>query len=143
MIEINKSALVPYGIADVFSVVNNVADYPDFLPGCIEAKVLEQSDDFMVATLCVSKAGIQQSFTTHNTLSSPSDIYMALAEGPFSEFEGHWQFVELADKATKINFKLHFVMERQLMAKAMESVIAEVASQMVDAVCKRLKAVYG
>ena len=97
MARVNRSALVMYSAEQMFKLVNDVEAYPNFLPGCVEGKVLEHSAQQMVAVVGVSKAGIHKTFTTRNTLTPYNTIDMELVKGPFKMLRGIWRFVSLDD----------------------------------------------
>jgi len=143
LIQISKSALVPYAVDRAFGVVNDVAQYPKFLPGCVGSSVIEHSESQMKAQLEVAKAGIKYAFTTSNELLEPQSIILNLVDGPFKHFEGSWKFSALAESVTKIEFDLNFSMKSGLLARAIEGVVADISGQMVDAMCKRLDVLYG
>ena len=56
--------LAGFGAQQMFDLVNDVAKYPEFLPGCVGAKVLSHSPTQMVAQVEVSKGTITHHFTT-------------------------------------------------------------------------------
>ncbi|MEK6163523.1 SRPBCC family protein [Vibrio cholerae] len=62
MKQVSRSALVSFSAEQMFHLVNDVARYPEFLPGCSGSCVLEQSEAHMVASVDVSKAGISKTF---------------------------------------------------------------------------------
>jgi ribosome-associated toxin RatA of RatAB toxin-antitoxin module len=64
MKKISRSALLPYSAATMYQLVNDVASYPDFLPWCGGAQVLEQSETMMRASVTIAKAGLSQTFVT-------------------------------------------------------------------------------
>ncbi|MEC8232435.1 MAG: type II toxin-antitoxin system RatA family toxin, partial [Pseudomonadota bacterium] len=78
MPSIHRSALVAYSAEAMFNLVNDVASYPEFLPGCTDSKILDSSAQSMKASLLVAKAGIKQWFTTHNALIPGQRIDMQL-----------------------------------------------------------------
>ena len=53
MARVNRSALVMYSAEQMFKLVNDVEAYPNFLPGCVEGRVLENSAQKMVAVVGV------------------------------------------------------------------------------------------
>ncbi len=55
MPQIERSALVFYSARQMFELVNDVPRYPEFLPGCAKAQILQQSADQMLAKLEVKK----------------------------------------------------------------------------------------
>ncbi|MGM0524848.1 MAG: type II toxin-antitoxin system RatA family toxin [Pseudomonadota bacterium] len=142
MPRIEKSALVSHSAQQMFDLVNDIDKYPDFVPGCVGAKVIEQGDDYKVATLDISKAGIRKSFTTRNTLIAPERIDMQLVDGPFKQLSGGWRFTPLADDACKIQFELDFEFANRLLGMAFGKIFSEVTARMVDAFVERSKKVY-
>lgn len=142
MPRIEKSALVPYSAQQMFDLVNDIDTYPEFVPGCVDARVSEQGENYKVATLDISKAGIRKSFTTKNILSAPERIDMHLVDGPFKQLRGGWRFIPISDDACKIQFELEFEFASRLLGMAFGKIFSEVTTRMVDAFAQRAKQVY-
>jgi ribosome-associated toxin RatA of RatAB toxin-antitoxin module len=126
----------------MFSLVNDIEAYPEYMPGCTGARVLKRGENWLEAQVQVGMMGLSQRFTTRNTLVESESMTLALVEGPFSEFKGEWQFQALASDACKVIFWLEFRFS-SLFAKPMEKMMEQVASKQVDALCKRAKSIYG
>lgn len=142
MPSIQRSALVAYSAQAMFDLVNDVASYPEFLPGCTDSKVLEQHDNEMKASLLVSKAGVKQWFTTRNTLHAPSRIDMQLVDGPFKHLKGGWTFSALSESACKIELDLDFEFSNKITQFAFGKIFSGLATSMVNAFTERAKQVY-
>jgi len=140
---ISRSALVMYSAEQMYQLVNDIAAYPDFMEGCSGAEVLEQSDQHMVARLDLKKGAIALSFTTRNSLQSPSGINMQLEQGPFKNLEGQWDFKPLTETASKVSLVLEFEGKGLSTSIASSSLFSKVANNMVDAICKRAEKIYG
>lgn len=143
MPQIERSALVFYSAKQMFDLVNAVPDYPQFLPGCSAAVILNQSELEMVAKLQVSKAGIGQSFTTRNTLVPYERIDMALIDGPFKQLRGGWRFQPLSEQACKVILQLEFEFSSKLVQFAFGKIFQELTAAMVNAFTERAKQIYG
>lgn len=140
---IQRSALLPYPARALYDLVNDVASYPQFLPWCSAAEVLESNDRLMRATLKVGRARISQQFTTRNALVPGESITMKLEQGPFSALHGVWQFQALSDKACKITLDLSFEYSGALVKATLGPLFNQAATTMVDAFCQRAKQLYG
>lgn len=140
---IERSALVPYSDAQMYALVDDIARYPEFVPGCRSATVLEQGADFKVARLDISKAGVGKSFTTRNHLQPSTAIGMTLVDGPFKYLRGGWQFHALDQNACKIVLQLDFEFSNKLLSMAFGSIFNELQGRMVDAFVQRARQVYG
>ncbi|AYA64188.1 MULTISPECIES: type II toxin-antitoxin system RatA family toxin [unclassified Alteromonas] len=142
MPSIQRSALVAYSAGAMFDLVNDVAAYPQFLPGCADSQVLDHSESHMKASLLVSKAGIKQWFTTLNTLEPARRIDMRLVDGPFKQLSGGWTFSPLSDDACKIALNLDFEFSNRLTEMAFGKVFSGLATSMVNAFTERARSVY-
>jgi len=143
MAQINRSALVMFSAEQMFTLVNDVRSYPEFLPGCTGTRVLNAAGDEITASLDVSKAGICKTFTTRNQLRAHEKIHMELVEGPFRRLVGHWTFTPLDVDACKVSLHLDFEFTSKLVEMAFGRIFKELAGSMVDAFTLRAKQVYG
>lgn len=143
MTEIERSALVMHSAEQMFDLVNDVASYPQFLPGCRGAEILHSDDHTLEARLDLARAGIRQSFVTRNRLQRPESMTLTLVDGPFDSFTGHWEFTPLAEDACRVTFSLSFGLKNRLVAAAAGKLFSDLANQMVGAMCERAEQVYG
>ncbi|MEZ8650825.1 SRPBCC family protein [Vibrio splendidus] len=142
MPKVTRSALVSFSADQMFSLVNDVARYHEFLPGCSGSRVIESSDSTMVASVDVSKAGISKTFTTSNRLADGAEILMELVDGPFKKLQGGWYFTPLDEQACKVELKLEFEFSSRMIEMAFGKVFKELTSNMVSAFTQRAKQVY-
>jgi len=142
MTTITRSALVMYSAEQMFELVNDVRRYPEFLEGCKATEVIAEGDDFIEASLTISRAGLNQSFSTHNQLVRPERMEMRLLDGPFTRFHGVWHFQKLSDEACKVSLDMEFEVANKLTGVALSAVFKQVANMMVDSFVKRAKEVY-
>lgn len=142
MQRIERSALVAYSCQQMFDVVNDVASYPQFVPGCIGSEVIEADAVSMVARLDLGKAGMKQSFVTRNTLDAPNSIHLDLKDGPFKKLHGEWVFTSLSESACKIVFWLEFEFSNFFLTKTAGKIFEKVAAEQVDAMCERARHLY-
>jgi ribosome-associated toxin RatA of RatAB toxin-antitoxin module len=140
---IDRSALVFHSSERMYSIVNDVASYPAFLPWCSDALIVSQGEREMVAMLGISKGVVRQQFTTRNSFVEHNEIKMELVDGPFRYLKGVWQFKPLETTACKVMLTLDFDFDSQLAKAALASICNQAANTMVDAFCKRANEVYG
>jgi len=142
MPHIQRSALVPFSAESMYDLVNDVNRYPEFLPGCTDSRIEEQTKEHMQAALLVSKAGIKQWFTTKNCLSPGRSIRMQLTSGPFRSLSGGWSFIPLSEDACKIELDLRFEFESRMVEAAFGKVFKSLTTNMVNAFTQRAREVY-
>ena len=143
MTTINRSALFPYRAAQLFDLVNDVEAYPTFMEGCVGARVLRRTDEFMEARLDLARAGISQSFSTRNKMIEARQITLQLLEGPFEYLEGRWDFLALGDAACKLSLQLDFRVNSALLGAAASRLLDSVTGNLVDAIGRRARQLYG
>lgn len=140
---IQRSAWVPYSAEQMFNLVNDVDSYPQFLPHCRSARILEARVDRVKATIELAKGALHKSFTTVNRLERPHRIEMQLVQGPFRRLHGAWTFTPENDHGTRVALDLEFEFAGKLMALAIGPVFNHVANSLVDAFVRRAMEVHG
>ena len=156
MKHVNKSVLLWYSPREMYALVTAIEDYPQFLPWCDRAEVLQQHDDGVTARLHLAFAGVRQAFTTRNTHVDGREVHMRLVDGPFSQLEGTWRFTPLqapgaasaestaaAATACKVEFSLQYAFSSRPLALVISPVFDRIANTFVDAFVKRAEQVYG
>lgn len=127
----------------MYSLVNDVERYPEFLPWCSDGRLISSSDDLLCGEIEVSRAGIRQRFTTCNRLEENRRIDIGLKQGPFKRLDGYWLFTALKEDACKVELVLNFEFSGALINKAFGKVFNQIAITLVDAFCKRAGELYG
>ena len=143
---VHKSVLIWYSAAEMFGLVTDVASYPEFLPWCDQASVLEEDARGMTAKVGISFAGLTQSFTTRNTHEKNRKVSLKLVDGPFSKLAGHWDFTPVGkadERACKVDFTLRYDFDNAALAALVGPVFEKIAGSLVDAFVKRAEDVYG
>lgn len=139
---VHKSVLLWHSAEQMFALVTDVDRYPEFLPWCDTARVVERTPDGMVAEIGMSLSGFRKSFTTRNTHVPGRQVRVELVDGPFKHLDGVWDFVPLGDEgACKIELKLNYAFE-SLFGSLVGPVFDRIASTLVDAFVKRADQVY-
>lgn len=144
MSHIQRSALVHYSAEEMYRLVNNVADYQNFLPWCRSSAVISESKEEMTASVEIAKGVLNKTFTTRNRLYEGRRIELALVDGPFKKLQGFWRFDPLkTENACKVTLDLEFEFDSAMMSIAAKPIFTQIANSLVDAFCKRAVEVYG
>ncbi len=143
MTRVEKSVLVMYSAEKMYGLVEDIPQYPHFLPWCSAAEVHEQEGHRTVATLHINFHGIRQSFTTRNQGTPHQSMVMVLEKGPFQHLQGEFRFVPLGTEACRIQFVLEWRFASFLLEKMVGPVFHTIANTMVDAFVKRADDLYG
>lgn len=139
---VSKSVLVEHPASRMFELVDAVEAYPLFLPWCERARVIERDATRTRATIFIDYRGLKQSFTTENTKEPPERMTVKLVEGPFRVLDGEWRFTSLAERASRIDFRLRYEFSGTLLDALAGPVFGHIANTMVDAFVRRADALH-
>lgn len=143
MTRVEKTVLVMYSAERMYDLVMDVPRYPEFLPWCSAADILEHQGQAMRATLHINFHGIRQHFTTRNQGTPHEAVVMELEQGPFQHLRGEFHFKFLAPDACRIQFSLEWRFSNFLLEKMVGPVFHTIANTMVDAFVKRADLLFG
>jgi coenzyme Q-binding protein COQ10 len=140
---------VKHSAADMFDLVADVENYPQFVPLCDGMKVRSRSDKgdsvtVMIAEMTVAYKMIRQSFTSRVTLDKPNlKILVEYLDGPFSRMQNRWTFAVTGDNACEIEFFIDYEFRSRTFGMLMGAVFDTVFRRMAAAFEKRADEVYG
>ena len=83
MPQITQSTLMPYSQQALYNLINQVEDYPQFIPFCTQATVQERSTTHLQASITLQKGPLSETFTTRNELIPFEKMILHLVDGPF------------------------------------------------------------
>jgi ribosome-associated toxin RatA of RatAB toxin-antitoxin module len=142
MHRIERSVLVPYSAERMFRLVEQVDDYPEFLPWCPAARARPLPDGSIEATIEIAYRGIRTRFTTRNVSDYPRAIRITLVSGPFRRLTGEWQFLELPQQGCKVSVNLQYQFGPGLLGRLIAPVFDSIAGSLIDAFARRADALY-
>jgi ribosome-associated toxin RatA of RatAB toxin-antitoxin module len=151
MKHVKKSVLLWYSPHEIYELVTAVEKYPEFLPWCERAEVVERDAQGLTARLHLAFSGLRHAFTTRNTNVADTSVHVGLVDGPFSMLDGTWRFVPLAlpplgsgpSEGCKIEFELRYAFANFALEAVISPVFDRIANTFVDAFVKRAEQVYG
>lgn len=142
MARIQRELMVPHSAAQMYSLVNDVERYSDFLPWCVSSRILHRDTSSVSASLSFAKGSMQKSFSTKNTLMPPGQIHMTLLEGPFKHLSGMWTFHETASEQCRVALDLEFEFSNRVLAMMFGPMFHKIAQTMVVSFSNQANQVY-
>jgi coenzyme Q-binding protein COQ10 len=135
---------LPYSPEQMYALVADVASYPQFLPWCVGATILEQSSEHIEAELIVGNGLLREAFTSHVTLAPHHTIEARYTEGPFRYLHNQWKFSpEPESQGCVVDFEVDFELKSSLLQQVMNSLFTHAVHKMVHAFEMRAKVLYG
>ena len=142
MQRVQKSVLVPYSARRMFDLVDDVERYPEFLPWCGGARVVERRPDGQTARIDIDYHHVKAHFTTDNRNVPGESIVVTLKDGPFRRLHGDWKFKSLSPDACKVEFTLAYEFATPLLEGLVGPVFTHIANTFIDAFVRRAANVY-
>lgn len=143
MPKLERSALLTFSADELYRLVGDVESYPQFLPGCVSAKVESADEDVVRARLGFRVKGLSDSFATENRMEQGTRIHMKLLEGPFKQLSGAWEFQPLAERACKVTLKISLDIGNRMLESTLSPFINGAIGSVMDAFKQRAESVYG
>lgn len=99
---VRKSVIVPHACKAMFDLVERCERYPEFLPWCAGAEVLERTAKATRARLDIDYHGLKSHISTVNHKEAPHRIGLEFVDGPFDRFKGEWKFAALGKEGCRV-----------------------------------------
>lgn len=132
MYNIHKSAIVLHSAANMFRLVDEVENYPKFLPWCGSTQVIYRDSEITRASIEINFKGIKQSFTTENVKKSDHLMQIRLIDGPFKHLSGSWLFKKLDENSCQIELTLEYQFSNFLLETLISPVFNIIANTFID-----------
>ncbi len=134
---------LPFTPEQMFSVVADVALYPEFLPWCKAARVYNQSPDGFEADLVIGFKMFSERFTSKVSLERPSVISVDFVRGPMKYLHNDWRFAADGAGRCRVDFVVDFEFKSRLLEKLIGALFEEAVHRMVLAFETRAEEIYG
>lgn len=101
--------IVPHSAEEMFALVADVEQYPEFVPLCESLKIRERrregDTEILTADMSVAYRLIRERFTSRVTLDPDNNaILVEYLDGPFRHLENRWLFTALDPSRCKVDF---------------------------------------
>ncbi len=143
----SDSRVLPYGAAQMFDLVGDVASYPAFLPWCSGARIRSttptDTGHEMLADLVISFKVFREKFGSRVLLIDGNRIETEYLDGPFKYLHSAWTFRDLPEGGCEVAFEVDFEFKNFVLQKLIGVVFNEAMHRIVRAFEDRAKTLYG
>jgi len=123
----------------MFSLINDIGRYPEFVPWCTAARIDSRKEHEVVATLNIKRGPLKAEFTTRNLLEPDRRVLMQFVSGPFRVLEGLWTLTPLSDLGCRVELEMRFEFANRVAGTLFEPLFENTAASLVDAYVKRAR----
>lgn len=133
---------------DMFALVADVEQYPEFLPLCEALKVrrrttLDGGRMMLIADMTIGYKAIRETFSSRVTLDPANmKILVEYVDGPFSHMQNRWSFVS-ENSGTRVEFFIDYQFKSRMLGILMGAMFDTAFRKFSDAFVERAGVVYG
>ena len=143
----HETRYLPYDPLQVYSMVADIEKYPEFLPWCSAARILQRTEHGVVADLVIRFKAFHDKYTSKVTLLPPEDgqegrIEVSMMQGPFTHLSNLWIFRPHAE-GTELEFSIDFSFKSILLEKMIGSFFNKAFFKMSMAFEERAHVLFG
>ncbi len=137
----------PYSTQQIFDLVLDIERYPEFLPWCRAARILEREESRLTAELVVSFKHVTESYASEVLFTRPEEptdkglIDVRLLQGPFKHLSNNWVFTPLST-GSEIALDLAFQFRSRLLDSLIGPFFGKASQKMAMAFKQRADALY-
>ena len=125
----------------LFELVADIERYPEFLPWCLDAKIIKKEESAFYAELTVGYKWIKEIYRSKVILTRPNVIKVEYLRGPFKYLENYWHFHPKSN-GCEVKFYIDFEFRSLFLRKVIGPFFGEAVARMVKAFENRAKAIY-
>ena len=137
-----ESRVINHTPNNLFKLVSDVSNYPEFLPWCLGARIKNQDDNSFEADLIIGFKIYKEIYSSKIFLDFKNKkIDVKYKDGPFEHLENYWIFKK--DKnGCKVEFMVDFKFKSNFLQTIMETLFSEAVRRMVKAFETRANELY-
>lgn len=137
-----EKRVLRYTPEQMFNLVADVRRYPEFLPWCVGARIVSQTETELVADLTIGFKMFRETFRSRVALERPHAVRVRYENGPFRYLNNNWTFTPV-EAGTEVDFFVDFEFKSRLLQAVIGTVFNEAVRLMVRAFERRAMALYG
>lgn len=120
MPKFESSDILPFRDKDLFALVLDVESYPEFLPWCSEVKLVEKGDGYIIADMKIKFSAFAEEYRSEVRFQDERiyKVEVKAISGPFAYLTNCWNFHNLNNNFTRVDFFIDFDMKSFLLSQA-------------------------
>lgn len=140
---------VNHNAEDMFSLVADVEQYPEFVPLCRDLHIrgrknLGDGRSVLIADMTVAYKLFKETFTSRVELDPENrTILVEYLDGPFKHLENKWTFVDGGEKACTVGFYISYEFRSKTLGSLMGVMFDKAFRRFSNAFEERADKVYG
>jgi len=152
MLQYSEKVFSPYSKEQLFNLVLDIEKYPEFLPWCSKAKIIDKESDMVLyADLEINFKAFFHRYTSRvkiNEIKNQEEhcleIDVEMVKGPFKKLINQWKFYDADEQeGSYISFAINLELKSSFFNKILIFIFDHAYKKMLFAFQKRADEVYG
>jgi coenzyme Q-binding protein COQ10 len=144
MPSLKQTKILPHKAAQIYDLVMDIEKYPEFLPWCKQAKIVEKiSDENLRADLLINfKSFFEKYRSDVKHFKSSNEVYFIdvnAIEGPFKKLINQWKIRDLENGECEVEFFIEFEFNSIFLTKMIGTIFEKAAQKMMTAFEERAR----
>lgn len=133
--------ILPYRPQQLYDLVIDIESYPDFLPWCVDAKIVSRGHGHLIADVTAGHFILRETFTSKVTFEKGHRIQAEYIKGPLKHLKNDWQFLP-HHRGCNLKFYVNFEFSRGIMNMLANHLLIEVTERMVESFILQAQKIY-
>lgn len=147
MPKLAKTTILPYRAEMIHQLVMDIEKYPEFLPWCKQAKIVNHiSDKILHADLLVNFKNFFEKYRSEVTHGKNHEsVYFVESraiEGPFKSLFSEWKIKDLGENSCQIDFYIEFEFNSFILGKMLGGIFERASEKMMSSFEERAHQLY-
>jgi coenzyme Q-binding protein COQ10 len=135
---LTQTKILPYSAKQIYLLVMDIEKYPEFLPWCKQAKIIEKiSNENLRADLLINFKNFFEKYRSDVKHGKNGDnlyfVDVVAIEGPFKKLVNQWKFRDLENGKCEVEFFIDFEFNSFFLTKMLGGIFERAAEKMMTA----------
>lgn len=137
MPSLSEKRILPHKAKKIYDLVMDIEKYPEFLPWCKQAKIIEVvSSNNLKADLLINFKNFFEKYRSDVKHGKAQDDYfidVVAIEGPFKKLENKWRIRDLENGKCEVEFFIDFEFNSIILSKLIGVIFEKATQKMMTA----------
>jgi coenzyme Q-binding protein COQ10 len=142
MLSTYKNAIIKSDLNKIFDVIMSIEQYPEFLPWCSNAKILNQNSNITIANLSIGAKGINHTYKSQILVDKHESKYIikinSQKSGPLDYLEATWKLEYLDQENSQVDFAVHFKLSSKILELLISNAFENIVQKIMTAFQNRM-----
>lgn len=139
----SATRILPYTREQLFDLAADVESYPEFLPGWVEARVLEHGGNRQRVEQRLGLKWIPLPFVTTAILDRPHRLSIHSSDGPFRFLQIEWRFATAGPAHCTVSLEFKYELRTGLLERLAAATFDQLSPEIIKRFDQRARTLYG